>query len=119
MYRSRLPRTRSGGLIVVRGSACEAASCTSRNGTPASSAAVIDACLSVCGPTGFVIPARRATFRTIQTADFVRARFCLPSSVVPPSSAGSGAFVSAVRVLKSRRPFRGLGAHLCRTKPAH
>jgi len=40
------PRARS-YLILVRGSACEAASCTSRNGTPASSAAVINACLSV------------------------------------------------------------------------
>jgi len=36
--------------MVVRGSACEAASCTSRSGTPASSAAVMNACLSVCGP---------------------------------------------------------------------
>jgi hypothetical protein len=50
-------------------------------------------------------------------ADFVQARFGLPSSVVPPRSAGSGAFVSAVRVLKSRRSLRGLGAQLCRTKP--
>ncbi len=33
--RSRLPRARS-YRIVVRGSACEAASCTSRSGTPAS-----------------------------------------------------------------------------------
>jgi hypothetical protein len=32
---------------VVRGSACEAASCTSRNGTPASSAAVMNACRRV------------------------------------------------------------------------
>jgi hypothetical protein len=34
----------------VRGSACEAASCTSRSGTPASKAAVMNACRSVCGP---------------------------------------------------------------------
>ena len=34
-------------LIVVRGSACEAASCTSRSGTPASRAAVMKACRSV------------------------------------------------------------------------
>jgi hypothetical protein len=34
--------------IVVRGSACDAASWTSRSGTPASSAAVMNACLS-CG----------------------------------------------------------------------
>src|SRR6476661_9018701 len=40
-WRSRLPRARS-YLIVVRGSACEAASCTSRSGTPASSAAVMN-----------------------------------------------------------------------------
>src|SRR4029077_12017097 len=56
--RSRLPRARS-YLIVVLGSACEAASCTSRSGTPASSAAVRNACLKVCGPMALVIPARR------------------------------------------------------------
>ena len=44
--RSRLPRARS-YRIVVLGSACEAASWTSRSGTPASSAAVMNACLSV------------------------------------------------------------------------
>src|SRR5215471_6357267 len=38
--------------MVVRGSAWEAASCTSRSETPASSAAVMNACRSVCGPTG-------------------------------------------------------------------
>ena len=48
--RSRLPRARS-YRIVVLGSACEAASWTSRSGTPASSAAVMNACLSVCGVT--------------------------------------------------------------------
>src|SRR5690348_17949974 len=46
--RSRLPRARS-YRIVVRGSACEAASWTSRSGTPASSAAVMKACHSVWG----------------------------------------------------------------------
>src|SRR5215469_14088732 len=46
--------------MVVRGSACEAASCTSRSGTPASRAAVMNACRSVCGPTRLTIPARRA-----------------------------------------------------------
>src|SRR6266568_4765809 len=46
--------------MVVRGSACEAASCTSRSGTPASSAAVINACRSVWGVTILAIPARRA-----------------------------------------------------------
>src|SRR6266487_5393626 len=56
--RSRLPRARS-YLIVVRGSACEAASCTSRSGTPASSGAVMNACLSVRGVTVLAIPARR------------------------------------------------------------
>jgi hypothetical protein len=54
--------------IVVRGSACEAASCTSRSGTPASSAAVMNACRRVCGPTGLVMPARRAIRRTIRPA---------------------------------------------------
>src|SRR5271165_5886066 len=53
--RSRLPRARS-YLIVVRGSAWEAASCTSRNGTPASSAAVMNACLSVWGADGLGDP---------------------------------------------------------------
>ena len=37
-------------------SACEAASWTSRSGTPASSAAVMNACRKVCGPTGFADP---------------------------------------------------------------
>jgi len=45
---------------VVRGSACEAASCTSRSGTPASMASVMKACLSVWGVTALAIPARRA-----------------------------------------------------------
>jgi len=54
--------------IVVRGSGWEAASWTSRSGTPASSAAVMNACRSVCGPTGLAIPARRATRRTIRPA---------------------------------------------------
>lgn len=36
--------------MVVRGSACEAASCTSLRGTPASRAAVMKACLRVWGP---------------------------------------------------------------------
>ena len=44
--RSRLPRARS-CLIVVRGSAWQAASCTSRSGNPASSAAVMNVCRSV------------------------------------------------------------------------
>jgi hypothetical protein len=54
--------------IVVRGSACDAASCTSRSGTPASSAAVMNACLSVCGVTVLPILARRAVLRTIRPA---------------------------------------------------
>ena len=54
--------------IVVRRSACETASWTSRSGTPASSAAVMNACLSVCGVTALVITARRATLRTIRPA---------------------------------------------------
>jgi hypothetical protein len=51
----------------VRGSAWEAASCTSLRGTPASRAAV-NACRSVCGPTFLAIWARRATQRTIRPA---------------------------------------------------
>jgi hypothetical protein len=43
--RSGLPRARSYPIVVL-GSACEAASCTSRSGTPASSAAVMNACLA-------------------------------------------------------------------------
>src|SRR5271168_2272514 len=54
--------------MVVRGSACEAASCTSRSGTPASSAAVMNACRSVCRLTCLAIPARRVTRRTIRAA---------------------------------------------------
>src|SRR5689334_22731648 len=42
--------------IVVLGSACEAASWTSRSGTPASSAAVMNMCRSVCGVTSLLIP---------------------------------------------------------------
>lgn len=61
-------------LMVVRGSACEAASCTSRSGTPASSAAVMNACLSVCGPTVLVIPARRVARRTIRAAPWRSSR---------------------------------------------
>lgn len=45
--------------MVVRGSVWEAASCTSRSGTPASRAAVMNACRSVCGRIFW--PARRAT----------------------------------------------------------
>jgi hypothetical protein len=51
-------------------------------------------------------------------AEFVRAGFGLSRSVVPPRSAGSGAFVSVVRVLMSRGFVPGFGAHLCRTRPA-
>src|SRR4051794_31571511 len=54
--------------MVVRGSACEAASWTSRSGTPASRAAVMNACRSACGVIGLAIPARRATRRTIRAA---------------------------------------------------
>jgi hypothetical protein len=45
--------------MVVRGSACEAASWTSRSGTPASRAAVINACRRVCGLIFLANPARR------------------------------------------------------------
>src|SRR4029078_11041155 len=47
--------------MVVLGSACEAASCTSRSGTPASRAAVMNACRRVCGLIFLANPARRAT----------------------------------------------------------
>jgi hypothetical protein len=46
--------------MVVRGSACEAASWTSRSGTPASRAAVMNACRMVCGLTRLAIPARES-----------------------------------------------------------
>ena len=45
--------------IVVRGSACDAASCTSRSGTPASKLTVINACRSVYGVTVLLIPGVR------------------------------------------------------------
>ena len=48
---------------------------TSRSGTPASDAVVINACRSVCGPAGAVIPARRATRRAIRPAP-CRSRPC-------------------------------------------
>src|SRR6266571_1150969 len=76
--RSRLPRARS-YRIVVRGSAWEAASCTSRSGTPASSAAVMNAWRSVWGLTFLVIPARCATRRTIRPAPWRSSR--RPSAV--------------------------------------
>ena len=50
----------------MRGSAWEAASWTSRSGTPASNAAVMNACRNVCGPMGLLIVARRAMRRTIR-----------------------------------------------------
>jgi hypothetical protein len=56
--------------MVVRGSACDAASWASRNGTPASRAAVMKAWRRVCGPIGSSTPARRATRRTIRLAQW-------------------------------------------------
>ena len=50
------------GAVITHGGPwvrVEAASCTSRSGTPASKAAVMKACLKVCGPTGLVMPARQ------------------------------------------------------------
>jgi hypothetical protein len=64
---SRVPVQAAAGplwRIVVRGSACEAASWTSRSGTRASRAAVMKACRSVWGVTVLAIPARRAIWRT-------------------------------------------------------
>jgi hypothetical protein len=57
--RSRLWRPRS-YRIVVRGSECDAASWTSRSGTPASSAAVMNEWRRLGGEIRLVIPARRA-----------------------------------------------------------
>ena len=54
--------------IVVRGSAWEAASWTSRRATPASRAAVMNECRSECGVTRFSIPAPLASLRTIRVA---------------------------------------------------
>jgi len=53
-WRSRDPRARSYRIVVV-GSACDAASWTSRRGTPASRAAVMNACRNVCGVTRLLI----------------------------------------------------------------
>src|SRR5207247_735901 len=52
--------------MVVRGSACEAASWTSRSGTPASSAAVMDAFRRGGGVAGLGVGAVRAVLRTIR-----------------------------------------------------
>jgi hypothetical protein len=60
--------------MVVRGSAWEAASCTSRKGTPASSAAVMKACRGVSGPPGLASPALLATRRTIRPAPWRSSR---------------------------------------------
>ena len=57
--------------VVAHGGArigVEAASCTSRSGTPASRAAVINACRSVWGLTCLLIPARLVTRRTTRAA---------------------------------------------------
>jgi hypothetical protein len=51
-----------------------AASWTSRSGTPASRAAVMNACLSVWGVTALPIPARRAILRTIRPAPWRSSR---------------------------------------------
>src|SRR5262249_48599514 len=56
------PATPRRDLIVVRGSAWDAASCTSRSGTPASRA-VMNAWRTACGE---ILSARRATRRTIR-----------------------------------------------------
>lgn len=54
--------------MVVLGSACDAASCTSRSGTPASRAAVMKECRSECGVTALSIPAPLVSRRTIRVA---------------------------------------------------
>jgi hypothetical protein len=77
-------RTRS-YLMVVLGSACEAASCTSRSGTPAPGAAVMNACRGVCGPAGLVIRARRAARRTIRAAPCRSSRRPSPAGKAGPS----------------------------------
>ena len=53
--------------------------------TPRLWAAVMNACLSVCGPTGLVIPARRATFRTIRPAPCRSSRRPSPVRKTGPS----------------------------------
>ncbi len=75
----RSDRAPNFGTPQVRGSACDAASCTSRSGTPASRAAVMNACRSVCGLIFLSSPARRATRRTIRPA--------LCRSMAPPVGA--------------------------------
>ena len=57
-----------GPALVVLGSACEAASCTSRRGTPRPCAAVMNACRIVWGVTVLAIPAWCPVGRTIRAA---------------------------------------------------
>jgi hypothetical protein len=86
--------------IVVRGSACEAASCTSRSGNPLSSAAVMNACRSICGVTALAIPARRAVVRTIRPAP-------CRSSRRPSLARNSGPSVRSPTARSMAREFRG------------
>jgi hypothetical protein len=90
--------------IVVRWSACEAASCTSRSGTPASRAAVMNACRSVGGVTSLAIPARRAVLRTIRPAACRSSRFPSAARNTDPSvrSPMARSIVRAVRGASGR-----------------
>src|SRR5262249_58633227 len=72
--------------MVVRGSAWEAASWRSRSGTPASSAAVMNACRRVCGLIFLSRPARRATRRTIRLAQWRSMRWPSGRRKIGPST---------------------------------
>ena len=73
---------------MVRESAWEAASCTSRSGTPIW-AAVMNTRLSLCGPIRLLIPARRATLRTIRSAACRSSRrWSAVTKIGPPSFPG-------------------------------
>ena len=71
-------------------------------GAPASSAAVMNACLSVCGVTALVIPARRAALRTIRPAP-------CRSSCRPSAARNTGPPVRSLMARSIAKAVRGAG----------
>lgn len=78
----------AGAVVAHRGPRIGVAGCswTSRSGTPASRAAVMNAWRSVCGPTGLLIPALRASRRTIRQAACRSRRSPLRPRKIGPST---------------------------------
>src|SRR6266536_747869 len=98
--------------MVVLGSAWEAASCTSRSGTSASSAAVMNPCVSVCGPMGLAIPARRAIRWTIRAAP-------CRSSRRPSGASKTGPSLRSPMARSIARAVRGASGMVTTLPPLH